>query len=150
MWILRSSIIIDLNMSKDISHVPSSTPYYGLIIRCPDFSKEEEEPVGEKEPADKISPPIGLIPPFASNPVDIAALAGSVSKDFPSIWFVNFPINLSGDQKLKLQKYQQDVLDYRSWSSLHWWNAVFQRYIHSVKTKNQRSCKVGRLPKLPI
>ncbi|KAE8356258.1 hypothetical protein BDV28DRAFT_127285 [Aspergillus coremiiformis] len=113
-------------MENDEGNVPFDTPYSGLIVRSPDFTEEEAL---LKKAALHLDPPIFLIPNIPPNqsPSDIASQAKSVSSDYPSVWFINFPQNLSGDQQQKLQQYQQDILEYRSWSSLKWWTEVFQR-----------------------
>jgi hypothetical protein len=139
-------------MAETSSQVPLHTPYSGLIISCPDFSKEEI-PVRGEEPADYLLPPIGIGGPLAPNvPLnsslsEIAAQATNVSKDFPSVWFVNFPTSLSGDQKRELQQYQQEVLDYRSWSSLNWWREVFRRFppSDSKESKIQQSRELAKI-----
>ncbi|QMW26471.1 hypothetical protein G4B84_001716, partial [Aspergillus flavus NRRL3357] len=111
------------------SKVPQDTPDSGIIIRAPIFPEDE---LLEREPKYAF-PPIPISDPFFGGvprtlmPGDIAAQAANVSKDFPSVWFVNFPPSLSGDQKQRLEQYQQEVLDYRSWSSLQWWEAVFRQ-----------------------
>lgn len=103
---------------------PPETPFSGTIIRCPDFSNEDALFEGESESA-FLPMPIDL--PYAQRPSDIAAQAANISTDFPSVWFVNFPPSLSGSQKQQLAAYKQEVLDYRSWSSLQWWESVFRR-----------------------
>jgi len=58
----------------------------------------------------------------------IVAQAQEVNKDYPSLWYLNFPRNLSEHNKEVVQLYRQSMLDFRSWSSGKWWQEVNRRY----------------------
>ncbi|KAJ6050156.1 uncharacterized protein N7446_005602 [Penicillium canescens] len=60
-----------------------------------------------------------------SNPRQIAAQADNVSRLFPPVLFINFPASLPQGLQKKLQGNLQSLLDFRSWSSLRWWDGVF-------------------------
>lgn len=89
---------------------------------------------------------------FGLGPHYIAAQAAAVSSQFPSIWFVNFSPSLSQAQKSKLQQYQQEVLDYRCWSSLNWWQEVFNRIPPSLGENDRilQSREVARVAYLDM
>ncbi|KAM0425405.1 hypothetical protein ACHAPT_009462 [Fusarium lateritium] len=64
----------------------------------------------------------------AAQPIqEVAAQARQVNEECPSLWYVNFPKNLSAQDTKKVQDYRQSMLDFRSWSSGKWWNEVNRR-----------------------
>ena len=80
-----------------------------------------------------VSSIIGGLTGFAqiTSPHDIIAQvamrAKAIANDYEPIWFVNFPPSLSSSEKVILEEYMQEVLNFRSWSSLKWWAEVFQK-----------------------
>lgn len=64
----------------------------------------------------------------AVQPVDqVRSQATRVNKQFPSLWYVNFPKNMSSHDVNLVRQYRQNMLDFRSWSSQKWWEEVSRR-----------------------
>ncbi|CZT03139.1 uncharacterized protein RCO7_11677 [Rhynchosporium graminicola] len=57
---------------------------------------------------------------------DMGVQALTITQQFPSIWFVNFPPELDDRKKAHLAGLMDDMLHYRSWASLQWWTEVFK------------------------
>jgi len=135
--------------SMDQSHRNEHTLRTGFVLRCPDISKIDaltEQNSITTSSLDTIALPflpiIGLVPGVLDGAIRtvaaIAAQANTISTTFPSVWFVNFPMNSTAEQKETLREYQQDVLDFRSWSSLKWWSLVFERIPKANSSDLQR------------
>ena len=77
----------------------------------------------------------------------VAIRAQAIANDHEPIWFVNFPPNLSSSEKVVLQEYMQEVLNFRSWSSLKWWAEVFARIPSNgtVTVQIQQSSEFARV-----
>ncbi|KAI4956700.1 hypothetical protein J4E91_000913 [Alternaria rosae] len=77
----------------------------------------------------------------------VAIRARAIANDHEPIWFVNFPPNLSSSEKVLLQEYMQEVLNFRSWSSLKWWAEVFTRIPSNgtVTVQIQQSSEFARI-----
>lgn len=58
----------------------------------------------------------------------IVDLAQRVSHDFPTLWYVNFPHNMSAADAEMVARHRESMLDFRSWSSKKWWEEVDRRY----------------------
>ncbi|KAL2199479.1 hypothetical protein P885DRAFT_58854 [Corynascus similis CBS 632.67] len=58
----------------------------------------------------------------------IAELAKNVGHEFPSLWYVNFPDNMSAADVESVARHRQSMLDFRSWSSKKWWEEVNRRF----------------------
>ncbi|EEA22638.1 hypothetical protein EYB25_005416 [Talaromyces marneffei] len=58
----------------------------------------------------------------------VVGRAHDISKDFPPVWYVNFPANrdMTESQRESLQQHQQAIMDFKCWASLKWWANVFQ------------------------
>ncbi|OJJ45172.1 hypothetical protein ASPZODRAFT_18077 [Penicilliopsis zonata CBS 506.65] len=41
-----------------------------------------------------------------------------------SVTYSNFPVDIPAEVREQLRTYQREILDYRSWASLIWWNTV--------------------------
>ncbi|KAH6614419.1 hypothetical protein B0J18DRAFT_300244 [Chaetomium sp. MPI-SDFR-AT-0129] len=65
---------------------------------------------------------------LVSSATAIAALAKRVSHDFPTLWYVNFPHNMSAADAELVARHRESMLDFRSWSSKKWWEEVDRRY----------------------
>ncbi|KAH7153628.1 hypothetical protein EDB81DRAFT_882564 [Dactylonectria macrodidyma] len=65
----------------------------------------------------------------AAQPIgQVAAQARQVNDECPSLWYVNFPKNLSPQVADKVGQYRQSMLDFRSWSTAKWWKEVNRRH----------------------
>ncbi|KAK4198393.1 hypothetical protein QBC40DRAFT_331509 [Triangularia verruculosa] len=58
----------------------------------------------------------------------IVSQAKETQDDFPSLWYVNFPHNMSGHDAQVVKRYRDSMTDFRSWSSKKWWEEVGRRY----------------------
>lgn len=58
----------------------------------------------------------------------VAAQAQEINKEYPSLWYVNFPKQMSSHDADMVQRYRQSMLDFRSWSSMKWWQEVSRRF----------------------
>lgn len=58
----------------------------------------------------------------------VAAQANEINKEYPSLWYVNFPKHMSSHDADMVQRYRQSMLDFRSWSSMKWWQEVNRRF----------------------
>lgn len=71
---------------------------------------------------------VGSAVPAQAPPVQqTAASAVKVNKDFPSLWFVNFPKKMAAQDVAMVRQYRQNMTDFRSWSSQKWWEEVARR-----------------------
>ncbi|KAH6842628.1 hypothetical protein B0I37DRAFT_417800 [Chaetomium sp. MPI-CAGE-AT-0009] len=66
--------------------------------------------------------------PAPPPPHVIAALAQRVQRDFPSMWYVNFPYARSGHYVEEIRRNRQSMANFRSWSSKRWWEEVSRRF----------------------
>ncbi|OAG16713.1 hypothetical protein CC77DRAFT_1053350 [Alternaria alternata] len=55
------------------------------------------------------------------------AQAVKINKDFPSLWFVNFPKHMKSQDVDLVHRSRQNMTDFRSWSSQKWWEEVARR-----------------------
>lgn len=55
------------------------------------------------------------------------AQAIKINKEFPSLWFVNFPKHMEAQQVAMVHRFRQNMTDFRSWSSQKWWEEVARR-----------------------
>ncbi|USP74612.1 hypothetical protein yc1106_01886 [Curvularia clavata] len=55
------------------------------------------------------------------------AQAVKINKEFPSLWFVNFPRHMESQQVAMVHRFRQNMTDFRSWSSQKWWEEVARR-----------------------
>ncbi|CAI9635659.1 unnamed protein product [Alternaria burnsii] len=55
------------------------------------------------------------------------AQAVKINKDFPSLWFVNFPKHMESQDVALVHRSRQNMTDFRSWSSQKWWEEVARR-----------------------
>ncbi|CAN9480131.1 unnamed protein product [Alternaria alternata] len=55
------------------------------------------------------------------------AQAVKINKDFPSLWFVNFPKHMESQDVDLVHRSRQNMTDFRSWSSQKWWEEVARR-----------------------
>ncbi|RII22951.1 hypothetical protein CUC08_Gglean013162 [Alternaria sp. MG1] len=53
--------------------------------------------------------------------------AVKINKDFPSLWFVNFPKHMESQDVTIVHRSRQNMTDFRSWSSQKWWEEVARR-----------------------
>lgn len=72
--------------------------------------------------------------------LDVVANALEVGRSHPTVWFANFPRELTDSQKALLQQHEQNMLDYRCYSSLKWWGEVFQK----LPPSNDSDAEVSR------
>jgi hypothetical protein len=113
--------------------IPKDVPYSGAIMRPPEiedlplaYASDEPPENSQDKTARELSTSAFTA---AFNPPSyswIGAEAAAIAKDYPSVWFINFPPSLSPSERQQLRQYQQDILDYRCWASLRWWNIVFR------------------------
>ncbi|KAF5667163.1 hypothetical protein FHETE_5866 [Fusarium heterosporum] len=71
---------------------------------------------------------IGIAIPAIVSIQQLAVQAQEVHDECPSLWYVNFPTNLSSQDIDKIGDYRQSMLDFRSWSTAKWWNEVNRRH----------------------
>jgi hypothetical protein len=64
----------------------------------------------------------------AALPDVIVTQAQGAQRDFPSLWYVNFPHNMSGHDVEAVRKNRKSMTDFRSWSSKKWWEEVGRRF----------------------
>jgi hypothetical protein len=77
----------------------------------------------------------------------VAIRAKAIANDYEPIWFVNFPPSLQSSEKVILEEYMQEVLNFRSWSSLKWWAEVFTKIPSNgdVTVQIQQSSEFARI-----
>ncbi|CAN9213049.1 unnamed protein product [Alternaria alternata] len=65
---------------------------------------------------------------MTSQPVQqTVAQAVKINKEFPSLWFVNFPKHMESQDVALVHRFRQNMTDFRSWSSQKWWEEVARR-----------------------
>lgn len=95
-----------------------------------------------------VSSIIGGLTGFAHDIMaQVAMRATAIANDYEPIWFVNFPPSLSSLEKVILEEYMQEVLNFRSWSSLKWWAEVFKKIPSNgdVAVQIQQSSEFARI-----
>lgn len=60
-------------------------------------------------------------------PMTIANKASGAHRDCPSMWYVNFPRQMSGPDTEVVTRSRKSMTDFRSWSSRKWWEEVGRR-----------------------
>lgn len=92
---------------------------------------------------------IGFAPITSPNDIiaQVAIRAKAIANDYEPIWFVNFPPSLPSSEKVVLEEYMQEVLHFRSWSSLKWWAEVFTKIPSNgdVTVQIQQSSEFARI-----
>lgn len=58
----------------------------------------------------------------------IATRAQGAQRDFPSLWYVNFPHIMSGYEVEAVKRNRKSMTNFRSWSSKKWWEEVGRRF----------------------
>jgi len=64
----------------------------------------------------------------AAPPHVILTQAQGAQRDFPSLWYVNFPHIMSGHDVEAVKRSRKSMTDFRSWSSKKWWEEVGRRF----------------------
>lgn len=60
-------------------------------------------------------------------PMTISNKASGAHRDCPSMWYVNFPRQMSGADTEAVSRSRKAMTEFRSWSSRKWWEEVGRR-----------------------
>ncbi|KAK3348692.1 hypothetical protein B0T25DRAFT_569367 [Lasiosphaeria hispida] len=64
----------------------------------------------------------------AAPPHVVATQAQGAQRDFPSLWYVNFPHIMSEHDVEAVRRNRKSMTDFRSWPSKKWWEEVGRRF----------------------